>query len=81
MTEINTLTAFLGWCSILNIGVLMFSTLTLMLMKESIINLHSKLFGINQSHLPEMYFQYLANYKIAIIVFNLVPYITLKLLN
>ncbi len=81
MIDINLLTAFFGWCSILNIGVLMLSTISLILMKESISNLHSKLLGIEKSHLNDMYFQYLATYKIAIIVFNLMPYFALKLMN
>jgi hypothetical protein len=80
MFTIDTFTAFLGWCSVINIGILVFSTIILILLKEPISRLHSKLFKVNQADLPSMYFQYLGNYKIAIIIFNLVPYIALKVM-
>ncbi len=78
--ELSTITTFFGWCFILNIGVLLFSTLMLMLMKNTISKLHSKMFGVDECHLPELYFQYLAHFKIATIVLNLVPYLSLKLM-
>ena len=80
MMEINTLIAFLGWCSVINIGVLVFSVLIIILMKDSISNIHSKLFGINEERLPEIYFRYLGGYKIAIIILNIVPYFALKIM-
>lgn len=78
MFTIATFTAFLGWCSVINIGILVFSTIIVILLKEPISRLHSKIFKVNQVELPSIYFQYLGNYKIAIIIFNLVPYIALK---
>lgn len=81
MMDINTLTTFLGWCAILNIGVLLFSTAAVLLMRETISNIHSKMFGVSESNLPSAYFRYLANFKIAIIVLNIVPYFALKLMS
>lgn len=81
MIELNTLTAFLGWCSVINIGVLVLSVIVLMLMREAIANIHSKMFGLNQTTLPPIYMQYIGSYKIAILIFNLVPYISLKVMN
>ena len=80
MIEMNTLTIFLGWCSVINIGVLLFSTMMLILMKGSISRIHSKLFNVRQDDLVPIYFQYLGSYKIAIFIFNLVPYIALKVM-
>ncbi len=81
MIEINTLTTFLGWCSVINIAVLMVSVIVLMVMSKPVANIHSKLFGINSSSLPPIYMQYIGHYKIMIIIFNLVPYIALKIMN
>ncbi len=78
MIEIDVLTTFLGWCSLINIGVFVFSAITLTLMREKITAIHSRLFKVNRDALPESYFQYLGNYKIAILIFNLVPYAALK---
>ena len=81
MISIDTLTSFLGWCSVVNIGVLVFTTIALTIMRGPIVSIHSKLFGLNQAELPLTYFQYLGNYKIAIFIFNVVPYIALKIMS
>jgi len=80
MPSIEVLTTFFGWCSVINIGVLVLTTVVLMLMKDAISSIHAKLFGVNQENLPLIYFGYLGNYKVAILVFNLVPYLALKLM-
>ena len=81
MFDIATVTTFLGWCTVINIGFLMFSTLFVAFLNEWIINLHSKMFGLEKAELPMMYFKYLGNYKILIIAFNLVPYIALNIMS
>ena len=77
---IDTLTTFLGWCSVINIGVLLFSTLMMIVVRDFAIKLHSSLFGVNPKELPLIYLQYLGNFKIAIIILNIVPYIALKVM-
>ncbi len=81
MNSIDTLTSFLGWCSVINIGVLVFTTIVLTIMRGPIASIHSRLFGLNQAELPSAYFQYLGNYKIAVFIFNVVPYIALKIMG
>ncbi len=77
---IESLTTFLGWCSVINIGVLLFSTLMMIVMQDFVIKIHSGLFKVNPEALPMLYLQYLGNYKIAIIMLNIVPYVALKLM-
>ena len=81
MFTLQTLTEFLGWASVINISILLISSISLILMRESIMRIHSKMFGLDATHLPSAYFQYLAQYKIAIFIFNLVPYIALKIMS
>lgn len=80
MITLDSLMVFLGWCSVINILVLIFSTVSLMLFKGPIIKIHSQMFGVESKNLATMYFQYLANYKIAIFVLNIVPYLALRLM-
>ncbi len=80
MMTIEALTELLGWASVLNIVVLMLSTVTLIAMRGVISNIHSRLFGLGEQDLGRAYFQYLAQYKIAIIVLNIAPYIALKIM-
>ena len=81
MIEIDALTAFFGWCSLFNIVVFLFSAIALTLLRNTTAAIHSKLFMLNRATLPESYFQYLGNYKIAILIFNLAPYIALKVMS
>ena len=78
---VESLTELLGWASIVNIAILLFSTLLLIAMRGAIANLHSKLFGLDEKDLGRAYFQYLAQYKIAIITLNITPYIALKIMG
>ena len=77
---IESLTELLGWASVINIGILVFSTLAVITVRVSITEIHSKIFGLDEQDLGRAYFQYLAQYKIAIIVLNVTPYIALKIM-
>ena len=77
---IEALTELLGWASVINIAILFFSTLGVISMRGAITGFHSKLFGLDEKDLGRAYFQYLAQYKIAIIVLNIAPYIALKIM-
>lgn len=81
MMTIETLTELLGWASIINIVILLFSTILLIAMRGVISKVHSKLFGLDEKDLGRAYFQYLAQYKIAIIVLNIAPYIALRCMS
>lgn len=80
MDIIETMTLFFGWCSVLNIGILTITTILLIVFKNPISNIHSKMFGISNTDVVTEYFKYLGNYKIAIIVFNIAPYISLRIM-
>jgi hypothetical protein len=77
---IEELTTLLGWCSVINIGVLALSGLVVVALKDVNVKIHSGMFGVDPTNLPSTYFQYLGNYKIAIIVLNLAPWVSLKLM-
>jgi hypothetical protein len=38
------------------------------------------MFGVDPNNIATLYFQYLANYKIAIFMLNIVPYLALRLM-
>jgi hypothetical protein len=80
MNPLASAATFFGWASLINIVVLMFVVLAITLLRCPIAKLHGKLFGISEAELPALYFQYLANYKLLVIIFNIVPYIALKIM-
>lgn len=80
MTDPNKLILFFGWCTIINFSLLVLTTIILALFKKQVSKIHSMIFGVSEIDILLAYFQYLGNYKIAIILLNLVPYIVLKII-
>jgi hypothetical protein len=78
---ITALTEFLGWTSVINIAILSLTTVALITMRKTVTNIHARLFNLDEKDLGRAYFQYLAQYKIAIIVLNITPYLALKLMG
>jgi hypothetical protein len=75
------LTTFFGWCSVINFGILLFITLFLAAAMDFATSIHSKMLGVEKNNLPDAYFAFLGNYKLAIIMLNFVPYVALKLMS
>jgi hypothetical protein len=61
MYNIQIITEFLGWCTIINYGVLLFSTIMIITVGDWAKTIHSKLFKISNEQLDPMYFNFLAN--------------------
>ena len=78
LTEFTT---FLGWCAVINYGLMIVSALAIMIWREPIARLHSKLFALDEADMPKLYFDYLGKFKILVIVFNIVPWVALKVMG
>lgn len=72
---------FLGWCSVINLALLSVSAISIGLFRNQIISIHAGIFGIKEKKLPKIYFKFLANFKSFVILFNLTPYIALKIMQ
>ena len=81
MQNLETLTAFFGWMTVINMGLLIFSTIMLMLLKDFVSRIHGRLFKIPPGELNPLYFRFLANFKVLVLIFNLAPYIALKIMS
>ena len=80
MNSLETVTTFLGWCSVINILILTVTSLFLMFAKGFVSGIQSKILGIEPENLQNIYVHYLGNYKIAIFMLNVVPYFALKIM-
>ena len=69
------------WMTLINIGILIFSTIMIVLLKSFIAEFHGKLFGIGPDAIASITYGYLGLLKALILVFNLVPYLALEILN
>lgn len=80
MNSIELVREFLAWCSVINIGMLLLSTIMLLFMRDWVITIHAKMTGVSEAELPRIYLEFLGNYKMLIIIFNIVPYIVLRIM-
>ena len=78
--DIATMTEFFKCCSIINFSILLITFSIIIMAKDFTYNVHSKLGfweGSKEAHKQSMY-SILGNYKIFIIIFNVVPYFALS---
>lgn len=71
----------LGWCLVINYGVLLISTVYLVVFREVGLSLHARMFGLPEARIMEISFQYLAAYKVLLLVFNLAPWLALQIIG
>lgn len=79
--NVEQIREFFGYCTLINVAILMVTFLALPIFREKASSLHAKAFNIDQAVVRAMYFNYLANYKVIVIVFNLVPYLALTFIE
>lgn len=80
MHSLETLVTFLAWCTTINLVVLVMTGLAMLTVRRPLAGLHARIFGLSEADISRAYFQYLALYKIAFIVFNLAPYLALRIM-
>ena len=81
MNSIKTLATFLGWCTIINFGILLFSGLAWMLVNEGVSQLGASMMGLTAQEVKVAFFNGVMVYRAGIFLFNLVPYIALKIMD
>ena len=80
MWTIDVVTSFLGWCTVINFSILLLATVFIVFLRKPIARIHASMFGLSEATILQEYFSYLANYKIAMLLFNFVPYVALRLI-
>jgi hypothetical protein len=69
----------LGWCAVINYSFLLWWFLFFSLAHEWIYRLHGKWFHISVETFDAIHYAGMALFKIGIFLFNLVPYIALRI--
>lgn len=80
MMNVDFLVSLFGWMTLINFGLLIFSTIILIGFRQQVLQIHGELTGLDDASLMKAYLYFLAFYKVLIITFNLVPYLALRLL-
>lgn len=80
MESIETIRVFLGWCTAINMGMLIVAAGALAAGGRVIARWHASMFDLDPADVKKEYFQYLAHFKALVLVFNLVPYLALRIM-
>ena len=75
--DVQTLTAFFLWCTIINGTLLVFWTVMFLLTPDLVYRTQSKWFPISRETFNVAMYAFLGLFKIVFLVFNVVPYVAL----
>ena len=76
---IEDMARFLGWCGVINIGVLLYWFLFMAFAHDWVYRLHSRWFKISIESFDATQYAAMAYYKLATFLFTIIPYLVLRL--
>jgi len=79
--SIEMIRSFFMWCSVINIGLLLFGFVMFWTGRCWIYKVHSKLFNISEENFTAIWYLLLALYKTEVILFNVIPCIALYIIG
>lgn len=79
--DIAQLTAFFGWMLVINIAIYAFSAAFIVFARDLVTTLQVRVTRVPAEEWPRLLMDYLSRYKLLVIVFNLVPYLALRLVG
>ena len=79
--DIETVTRFFMWCTIINASLLILWALMCFLALDFVHRMHSKWFPMPRETFNVVMYSLLGFYKIVVIVFNIVPYVALQIVG
>ena len=78
--SLKTLKTFFFWMTVINFLILVISTVGVVMLTQEMKVIHSQMFQVPSDELSQIYLKYLAWYKLLWMIFNLVPYISLRVM-
>jgi hypothetical protein len=78
--NIDTLTAFFMWCTIINLGIYVVWVLFILLAPDFIYRVQTKWIPISRDTFTVVMYSFMGAFKIVIIVFCFVPYVSLLII-
>ena len=78
---LDQLTELFKWMTVINVIVFLVSAVLTIMFKGFVCRMHGLIFGIDKEAVPMVLYKYLGTYRIFILTFNLIPYVSLLLLK
>jgi len=79
--SVDFVTSFFGWCALINMAILSLWFLLFTFFSNFIYSIHSKWFEIPRERFGILHYNGMMFFKLAIFLFNLVPYIVLRIIG
>lgn len=76
---LETIRAVLAWSTVINLGILLLWFLLFTLAHDLIYRLHRKWFALSTEAFDAIHYGGMGLYKLGILLFNLTPYLVLRL--
>lgn len=71
----------LGWCAIINIGILIWWSCFIMFAGDFCFRMHSKLFHMTREQFFGIHYAGIMGFKLLVFALNVVPYVALKIVG
>lgn len=70
-----------AWCTLINLGILVIWGIYLMAARDWLYGMHSRWFNVSSEQFDALHYGGLGIFKIGWILFNLVPYLSLRIVG
>lgn len=77
----NIILSVLGWCIVINFGILLFWWFCLVFAHDGVYRFHGKWFKLSVKRFDEIHYSSIALFKICIFIFNIAPYFALRIVG
>ena len=78
---LESIHAALAWCTVINLGLLIVWWLLFTLAHDWIYRVHEKWFNLSKERFDTIHYAGMAFFKIGILLLNLVPYLSLRIVG
>jgi len=79
--DIAAVRTFFMWCSILNVGLLILSSLILTFARGWVYRKHSRWYPIPEESFNVVIYSFIGLFKLFVYVFNIVPFVALAIMG
>ena len=74
----DNLRTFFGWCTVINLGILLYWIIALVFARELVFWAHTSAVEISKESFAEINYAMMGYFKLAVILFNVTPYLVLR---
>lgn len=79
--DVPTLTSFFLWCTVLNVGLLLFWSAWFLFAPDLVYRTQKRFVPISREQFDLVMYGFLGLFKIAVIVLNVMPYVALRIIG